>query len=112
VEQISLMKPKAEDKNETGLLEYLEDIIDTAKYIEPIEQESKKWAAGEAAGCSGLLAAAAGLVAVVQMALTGRCGCRCGAWLLPCAAPPTARCCLCLCPAPAGWRRSTSGGRP
>lgn len=27
VEQISLMKPKAEDKNDTGLLEYLEDII-------------------------------------------------------------------------------------
>lgn len=42
VEQISLMKPKAEEKGETGLLEYLEDIIDTAKYIEPIEQEAKK----------------------------------------------------------------------
>jgi hypothetical protein len=40
------MKPKAEDKNEMGLLEYLEDIIDTAKFIEPIEQESKRWVPG------------------------------------------------------------------
>jgi chromosome segregation ATPase len=42
VEQISLMKPKAEDKNDTGLLEYLEDIIGTDKYIPCIEEESKK----------------------------------------------------------------------
>ena len=42
VEQISLMKPKAEDKNDTGLLEYLEDIIGTDKYIPMIEEESKK----------------------------------------------------------------------
>jgi structural maintenance of chromosome 4 len=42
VEQISLMKPKAEDKNDTGLLEYLEDIIGTDKYIEQIELEGKR----------------------------------------------------------------------
>ncbi|GFR46361.1 hypothetical protein Agub_g7941 [Astrephomene gubernaculifera] len=42
VEQISMMKPKAEDKNDTGLLEYLEDIIGTDKYVQPIEEASKK----------------------------------------------------------------------
>lgn len=42
MEQISLMKPKAEDKNDTGLLEYLEDIIGTDKYIEQIEAEGKR----------------------------------------------------------------------
>ena len=30
------MKPKAQNENETGLLEYLEDIIGTNKYIESI----------------------------------------------------------------------------
>lgn len=35
------MKPKAEDKNDTGLLEYLEDIIGTDKYIPQIEEASK-----------------------------------------------------------------------
>ncbi len=33
-----MMKPKAEDKNETGLLEYLEDIIGTDQYKQPIEE--------------------------------------------------------------------------
>lgn len=42
VEQISLMKPKAEDKNDTGLLEYLEDIIGTDQLIPQIEEEAKK----------------------------------------------------------------------
>ncbi|GIL65143.1 hypothetical protein Vafri_18951 [Volvox africanus] len=42
VEQISMMKPKAEDKNDTGLLEYLEDIIGTDKYVKPIEDAYKK----------------------------------------------------------------------
>ncbi|GLC75387.1 hypothetical protein PLESTF_001631400 [Pleodorina starrii] len=42
VEQISMMKPKAEDKNDTGLLEYLEDIIGTDKYVQPIEEAYKK----------------------------------------------------------------------
>ncbi|GAX79886.1 hypothetical protein CEUSTIGMA_g7326.t1 [Chlamydomonas eustigma] len=42
VEQISMMRPKAEDKNDTGLLEYLEDIIGTHKYVEHIEEGGKK----------------------------------------------------------------------
>lgn len=37
-----MMKPKAEDKHDTGLLEYLEDIIGTDKYVAPIEESSKK----------------------------------------------------------------------
>lgn len=32
------MKPKAQTEHEDGLLEYLEDIIGTSKYKEPIEQ--------------------------------------------------------------------------
>jgi structural maintenance of chromosome 4 len=32
------MKPKAASEHEDGLLEYLEDIIGTSKYKEPIEQ--------------------------------------------------------------------------
>lgn len=43
VEQISLMKPRG-DKNDTGLLEYLEDIIGTDKYVEAIEENAKKCA--------------------------------------------------------------------
>ena len=42
VEQISLMKPKGADKNDTGLLEYLEDIIGTDKYVEAIEEQAKR----------------------------------------------------------------------
>ena len=38
VEQISMMKPKGQTEHETGLLEYLEDIIGTDKYIEKIEE--------------------------------------------------------------------------
>ncbi len=41
LEQISLMKPKAEDKNDTGLLEYLEDIIGTDQLIPQIEEAGK-----------------------------------------------------------------------
>eukprot|EP00798_Chlamydomonas_sp_ICE-L_P016663 gene16663-22917_t len=41
VELISMMKPKAEDKSDTGLLEYLEDIIGTDQYVTPIEEGSK-----------------------------------------------------------------------
>lgn len=37
-----MMKPKAEDKNDTGLLEYLEDIIGTDKYIEGIQSNAKQ----------------------------------------------------------------------
>ena len=32
------MKPKASNKDDDGLLEYLEDIIGTAQYKEPIEE--------------------------------------------------------------------------
>ena len=41
VEQISMMKPKAANPGDEGLLEYLEDIIGTNQYVEPIEQKSK-----------------------------------------------------------------------
>jgi len=37
-----MMRPKGEDKNDTGLLEYLEDIIGTDQYVQPIEDASKK----------------------------------------------------------------------
>ncbi|KAJ3322219.1 hypothetical protein HDV06_003279 [Boothiomyces sp. JEL0866] len=37
VESISLMKPKGQNENEDGLLEYLEDIIGTTSYKQPIE---------------------------------------------------------------------------
>ncbi len=40
VEQISLMKPKALTQHETGLLEYLEEIIGTKVYIPLIEESS------------------------------------------------------------------------
>ncbi|KAK9829009.1 hypothetical protein WJX72_003379 [[Myrmecia] bisecta] len=42
VEQISMMKPKSPSPHETGLLEYLEDIIGTDKYVELLEEKSKK----------------------------------------------------------------------
>ncbi|XP_022905361.2 structural maintenance of chromosomes protein 4 [Onthophagus taurus] len=42
VEQISLMKPKAESESETGMLEYLEDIIGTGRYKEALEKLSEK----------------------------------------------------------------------
>lgn len=42
VESIALMKPKAKDENDDGLLEYLEDIIGTSKYKEPIDQASAR----------------------------------------------------------------------
>jgi structural maintenance of chromosome 4 len=37
VESIALMKPKAPSEHEDGLLEYLEDIIGTSSYKQPIE---------------------------------------------------------------------------
>ncbi|KAG2237053.1 hypothetical protein INT48_001821, partial [Thamnidium elegans] len=42
VESIALMKPKAKDGNDDGLLEYLEDIIGTSKYKDPIEEASAR----------------------------------------------------------------------
>ncbi|KAK5114367.1 hypothetical protein LTR62_002619 [Meristemomyces frigidus] len=38
VESIAQMKPKAQTDNDDGLLEYLEDIIGTSKYKQPIEE--------------------------------------------------------------------------
>lgn len=36
-----MMKPKGQQPGDTGLLEYLEDIIGTDKYVEDIEKMSK-----------------------------------------------------------------------
>lgn len=41
VEQISMMKPKAVNPNDEGLLEYLEDIIGTNQYVEHIDAKAK-----------------------------------------------------------------------
>ncbi|GJQ67663.1 putative structural maintenance of chromosomes protein [Trypoxylus dichotomus] len=38
VEQIAMMKSKATNEHETGMLEYLEDIIGTSRYKEPLEK--------------------------------------------------------------------------
>ncbi|KAK9271730.1 hypothetical protein L1049_002093 [Liquidambar formosana] len=42
VEQISLMKPKAQGPHDEGFLEYLEDIIGTDKYVEKIDEAFKE----------------------------------------------------------------------
>ena len=42
VEQISMMKPRALTPHDTSLLDYLEDIIGTDKYITPIEDAAKQ----------------------------------------------------------------------
>ncbi|KAJ1434075.1 Structural maintenance of chromosomes protein [Sesbania bispinosa] len=42
VEQISLMKPKAQGPHDEGFLEYLEDIIGTNKYVEKIDETYKQ----------------------------------------------------------------------
>jgi len=42
VEQISLMKPKAATQYEVGMLEYLEDIIGSNTFVEPIEEAAQK----------------------------------------------------------------------
>ncbi|VFQ90359.1 unnamed protein product [Cuscuta campestris] len=42
VEQISLMKPKAQGTHDEGFLEYLEDIIGTNKYVEKIDESFKQ----------------------------------------------------------------------
>lgn len=42
VESIAQMKPKAQDKEDDGLLEYLEDIIGTSKYKTPIEEAAQE----------------------------------------------------------------------
>lgn len=38
VEAIALMKPKAPSEHEDGLLEYLEDIIGTSQFKQPLEE--------------------------------------------------------------------------
>lgn len=42
VEQIALMKPKSQNDNDTGMLEFLEDIIGTSRYKEPLEKLANK----------------------------------------------------------------------
>ncbi|KAL7276282.1 Structural maintenance of chromosomes protein 4 [Rhizina undulata] len=42
VESIAQMKPKAPTEHDDGLLEYLEDIIGTSKYKQPIEESAQK----------------------------------------------------------------------
>ncbi|RXG71410.1 Structural maintenance of chromosomes protein 4 [Armadillidium vulgare] len=42
VEQIALMKPKAQTEHDTGMLEYLEDIIGSSRFKDPIELLSKR----------------------------------------------------------------------
>lgn len=42
VESIALMKPKGATEHEDGLLEYLEDIIGTDRFKEPLEQANKE----------------------------------------------------------------------
>lgn len=45
MEQISLMKPVAQGPHDTGLLEYLEDIIGTDSFKPRIEEGAKRWGA-------------------------------------------------------------------
>lgn len=42
VEQISMMKPKASNPHEDGLLEYLEDLIGSNQYVDAIEEKHKQ----------------------------------------------------------------------
>ena len=42
VEQVALMKPKALSEHDDGMLEFLEDIIGTSSFKEPIEELAKK----------------------------------------------------------------------
>lgn len=95
VEQISMMKPKGASEHETGLLEYLEDIIGTDRYIPQLEESSKRCArqgpAAAAAAVAGALAGG-GLRLLLQLGRSGaaaRCRSRAGA----------------LVPPAAGWRR-------
>ena len=41
VEKISQMKPKG-NENETGLLEYIEEVVDTKKYISTLDELDSK----------------------------------------------------------------------
>ncbi|XP_012275364.1 structural maintenance of chromosomes protein 4 isoform X2 [Orussus abietinus] len=42
VEQIAMMKPKGQSEGDIGMLEFLEDIIGTTRYKEPLEKLSQK----------------------------------------------------------------------
>ncbi|XP_052852418.1 structural maintenance of chromosomes protein 4 [Drosophila gunungcola] len=42
VESIAMMKPKGQTENETGMLEYLEDIVGTKRYIRPLQQINQR----------------------------------------------------------------------
>merc|ERR1711902_38378 len=42
VEQIALMKPKGLNENDEGMLEYLEDIIGSSRFKDPIETLHKR----------------------------------------------------------------------
>ncbi|XP_030555676.1 structural maintenance of chromosomes protein 4 [Drosophila novamexicana] len=42
VESIAMMKTKGQNENETGMLEYLEDIIGTQRYIRPLQQINQR----------------------------------------------------------------------
>ncbi len=41
VEQIATMKPKGQTEHDTGLLEYLEEVIGSNRYAEPIAEKGK-----------------------------------------------------------------------
>lgn len=41
VEQIAMMKPKAQTQHDVGMLEYLEDIIGSIVYVEQIEKAAE-----------------------------------------------------------------------
>jgi len=42
VEQIAMMKPKAANEHEDGMLEFLEDIIGSSRYQQPITVLSQR----------------------------------------------------------------------
>ena len=42
MEQIALMKPKAQSEHDDGMLEFLEDIVGTSRFKEPIEELAKR----------------------------------------------------------------------
>ncbi|XP_076301412.1 structural maintenance of chromosomes protein 4-like [Lasioglossum baleicum] len=42
VEQIAMMKPKGQNENDIGMLEFMEDIIGTVRYKEPLQKLSEK----------------------------------------------------------------------
>ncbi len=43
VEQIASMKQKSGNKDHPGLLEYLEDIVGSSQFVEPLDELTKKF---------------------------------------------------------------------